>query len=312
MHRLRLPDSDSRWGEGFVRFSRAARLADRSDEAARWAELAAARAHAYGWKGLLPKALRESGEIALQRDALLQAIDLLREAGERSQVLGDQVELASCRLALAEALLANGKLERCAAVIAQVQRTAEEQSNEHLQCVCAILRARLARQRRQYAEAAIDLAEARKSAEALGSRDGLLRALSEEAALARHQRDYEGSLDKLRALRQIFGSLGVDALIAYRVGLVRLLLEEGRVREARSPLAGVIRTLRDVGRPGLLAELLVWNLSALAAQGEWSTWDVHFGEANKLLEETGRIDLDVMFAAQTAAKIAEQAGDAPN
>jgi eukaryotic-like serine/threonine-protein kinase len=310
MHRLRLPDSDSRWGEGFVRFSRAARLADRSDEAARWAELAAARAHAYGWKGLLPKALRESGEIALQRDALVQAINLLREAGERAQVLGDLIELASCRLALAEALLANGKLERCAAVIAQVQRTSEEQANEHLQCACAILRSRLARQRRQYEDAALDLAEARKSCEALGSRDGLLRVLSEEAALARHRGNHEGSLDKLRAIRQIFGSLGVDALIAYRCGLVRVLLEEGRVREARSPLTGVIRTLRDVGRPGLLAELLVWNLAALAAQGEWSTWDVHFGEANKLLEETGRIDLDVVFAAQTAAKIAEQAGDA--
>jgi hypothetical protein len=195
-------------------------------------------------------------------------------------------------------------------VIAQVQRTADEQSNDNLRCTCAILRARLARQRRKYEEAAVDLAEARETCEAMGSRDGLLRVLSEEAALARHRRDYEASLDKLRAIRQTFGSLGVDALIAYRVGLVRVLLEQGRVREARSPLAGVIRTLRDVGRPGLLAELLVWNLAALGAQGEWSTWDVHFGEANKLLEETGRIDLDVMFAAQTASKVAEQAGDA--
>lgn len=98
-----------------------------------------------------------------------------------------------------------------------------------------------------------------------------------------------------------------DALTT-ELNLSLILLDTEQFPQARRELESVMRTCADGGLLAMESVARSLRLPALAAERDWTTWDIALPEAYRLVRETGIADADVSTYVQKAGELCLIAG----
>jgi tetratricopeptide (TPR) repeat protein len=165
----------------------------------------------------------------------------------------------------------------------------------------------IARQGRDAGEAERLYREAHERFEALGNQYGVARTLNGLGEAARLRGDLARAgglyLQSLGILERLSSADGIFP----RVNLALVDLGGRRFAEARDALEEIRHQLEGMGWGGLLACVHTARLACAIHDRDWTAWEESYGRAFELLGSSGIQDPDVAWAAEVAARLAEDA-----
>ena len=248
------------------------------------------------------------GLVNWERGEYERALRLFRRGEGLAAAGRDRSLQARCRQEAANCFRRLGKLDQ--ATITFKQAMADFQATNDGVGAAGCLRGlgETARQAQQLGEARRLLTQARSAYHREGHRWGegmSLNALGEilryQGDLKRAEQTYRMALDRLRAI-------GSPDETYPRVNLALVHLEKGRYREARRQLEESLTALKKLDRQPMIGSVHLALLPCLGHFREWTTWDVHFENAKKILADTGIKDIDLARLAESAGEVTLKAG----
>ena len=304
---LRVPGFDPRWGEGWC--LRAAVHHNRGQvvEADGWARKALAAAEEHGWQALVPRTVREIGNIAQMRGALDEA----RSHYVRAEMLsrGDAAEHAYSVLGLANVSQRSGELERATQLYSDALVTFEGVPDETgmAKCLCgmSLVARQLGDQDRsdRLTHRATDLFER------AGNQSGQAECWNALAEASRFRGDFATAEEGYRKALRLMEAIGSGDDVIVRINLGLVLLARGRYPAAHTVLDAALALLEARGRHGLLGCVHAEHLPCAAAIGDWRAWDEHYESAMALLAQTPMVDPDIAWPTQLGGDLAAAAGE---
>jgi len=216
----------------------------------------------------LARSWHQLGAAARWRGELDTAHDALTQATELYTSVGDVTSVGTVLLETAEIWRRRGELQACESLARRAMDCFEE----------------------------------------VGDRAGLANATSLMGEVARGTDDLAG------AERRFFEALDLLRMIdspdtgVQRVKLATVFLARQLYKQARWMLEAGLDELEAAGQQGIAGSVHVLLLPALAHEGDWALWDLHFNEATVSLAETGLLHPDLAWAATLAGRIALNRG----
>ena len=307
--RLRAPESDPRYGEGWVLRTLLLIRQGHIEIAGQWADRTHEAAVDHGWSDLLGRALAYRGRVAHHRAELATAWALLGLAAQAAQASGDDALLATCHHDMAQVLKDQGALDDAATHCRQALGLYQGLGDATGVAMCEKALSEVAKQRGDLDAAVVHLASARSAYERAGSQvyvgyclNGLgdLHRLRGELAQAEdHYRSALGRLERAGA--------GAVAIVEVNLGLV--LVERGRWAQARAVFSARLETAASEGWRQMEAALHACLLPCVGAMKDWAAWDLHSATAARLLADTQRADVDIARMVMRAGEVAAGLGE---
>ena len=348
MRDLGIDERDERWGHGRVLRAGMLRGMGRLDEAARIADSVVEEAQANRWKEVMPYALRGLALVALEMEDISSAGTLLRRARELFSVAGDDGAIAICAHWQGRVLLRRGNQATAERFFLEASTLFEDVQDEQGQAESLYWVGVVQRQQGKLEDSlsALMLAESHfvRLGNALGEADcklarGLVwlyredmetsEGLQEEALLlhqrlhndvgaadclnglaevARHRGDLVTAEKNYRNAAAIFSSARGSRAVLPQVNLALVLIQRNENDSARRLLETIAPTIDRQGKRALLGAVHSLFLVLCAEEEGAVSWARHYRQANSLLRETGAVDPDIAWAAQTGAERAASAG----
>ena len=231
-----------------------------------------------------------------------------RQAEEVATSIGDRRLAARGQHDMGNLLLERGALDRAARYFAAALAVYQDLGDLVGEGVCYAGLGLLHKQHGQYTEAEAWFERSWRAYERANNRMGIAESLNSIGEMARFQGDlpraeayYRKSLSMFLALATVEG-----AIPEHNLGLV--LVEQGRMEEARGVLEGSVRKFELQGRHGIVGAALSGLLPVLASAGAWEELDATLDRARRLLTETVVVDVDIARLAHLAGDLAAAAG----
>ncbi len=305
-----LPPEDERWGLGWVLESRLALLRggarDQAEELAVRAENAARR---YGWSLVLALALRERAKLANTTGDHARGLRWAREAAQVAERLGDQGLLARCRMDTGDLLISRGSLSEAVEVYREAIREFQALGLETDVATARRSIGLAAYQGGNYEEGAREIGAALRQYERQGLRWSIGFCQNALGDIRRGQGDFESAELAYQQAIACYRSVESNEIVIPMINLGLGYGDQGRYAEARPVLEEGLENVRAQGRRGIEGCVRICLLPALGALGDWAAWDRHFYEGERLLEETGFVEIDIARMAEKAGEIAAAHGD---
>ena len=243
----------------------------------------------------------QRGAVADARMELSRAAAAAESAGSEELLL--RVGLERGRLSLESGDL-DGALRRLEAVRLQANKLRDTRA----EATAGWLVGRVSKQSGDLPMARSAFVAALSAFERVGDRNGLSRCTNELGELARLEGDLDAAVLHYRDALERMEALGSDNTDIVRVNLGLVLIEQGRLADARPSLEEARTAFVKSGRRALLATTEIALLSCDAGDGKWQSWDRRSKSAERDLRTTGFVDLDIALALERAAGHARAAG----
>ena len=154
------------------------------------------------------------------------------------------------------------------------------------------------------------LAEARLRYERMGARWGLATTVNTLGELLRAKGDLAGAEAAYRDAAQRYEACGSGDAVFAHLNVAVTLAERRQPKRALRQFNSLADALEASGRAGILAAVHALRLFPLASLGMWERFDVELREAQRELDRTGLVDLDVARFTQKAGEACIHAGEA--
>jgi tetratricopeptide (TPR) repeat protein len=348
MRDIGVDERDEKWGEGWVERAAMLRGMGRLNESARIADRAVDEAQANSWKSVLPTSLRALALVALDMEDISSAGTLLRRSRELFEKEGALSEAADCSKWQGRVLLRRGNqssAERyfleAAQVFSQLNSDLNQASSlywagvvQRQQGKLDLALAAMTQAQTLFSDSGdwegvadcqlgcglvwfyrgdLDQSEGfQKKAYTLHQRlhndVGAADCLNGLAEVARYRGDLETAEENYRNAAAILSTVRASRAVLPHVNLALILLQRGQDVAARQLLETISSTVERQGKRALLGAVHVLFLVLAAGEAEAINWARHFRKASSLLAETGAVDPDIAWAAQTSAERALEAG----
>ncbi len=299
---LELPESDERYGQGWVMRARASVLRSDYTAAEHWAGLVLKAGVAHGWRRSWAGAMRELGLVHRLKGELERSRLCLDEAHAGAVELGDQQLAASCVRERGDLLVIQGRLGPAKVAFAEALAAFEALADVQASAQCHLGLGTIAKQQGELTEAALWFARAREGFAVVGSRWGEADChvnLGELARLGGRLGEAETWYRKAQLLYQAIGAL--EGVLA-RLNLGLTLTEQGRYAESRRELEGCLTEMEEWGRRSMVGCVCALMMPSLARLGAWEELEVRLATAEKVLGETRFVDLDIARMAEAACR----------
>ncbi len=308
LRRLGTAADDPLMGEGPVLRCRLLRVQGRLDEAQAVGEAVLAESSRAGWRSVQARALSELSELARARGALKDAWKHITEAEPLARLLNDADLLARVRRKRGRLALLRGELELAEELLLKAREVFLRTGDAGRAAGCLRDLAGVADQQGFHDEAARRGRQAVESSEAAGDRAAAAAAVALLGDISRHKDELDDAFEHYSDAEARFHRAGMPPLLRLTIGraLVRRAIA-GAKRAGPALESALAHAERSHDRPatGILHVLL---LETAAARGDRGGWEDHMAAARVLLVESGRIDLDLALAAESAAAAARKAG----
>ncbi len=306
---LGLPSEDERWGLGWALDARLALVRGSRDQAEEIAARAETAARRHNWPLVLALALRARAKIANTFGDHARGLRWAREAAQVAERLGDRGLLARCRMDTGDLLISRGSLAEAVEVYrsALVDLVALGLGTDVATARRSIGLA--AYQAGNYEEAAQEIRAALKQYERQGLRWSIGFCQNALGDIRRGQGDFEAAEIAYQQAIACYRSVESNEIVIPMINLGLGYGDQQRYAEARPVLEEGLEKVRAQGRRGIEGCVRVCLLPALAALGDWAAWDEQFDVGERMLEETGFVEIDIARMAERAAEIALESGD---
>jgi eukaryotic-like serine/threonine-protein kinase len=348
MRDLGVDERNEKWGTGWVQRAAMLRGMGRLDESAKMADRAVDEAQANSWQSVLPLSLRALALVALEMEDISSAGTLLRRSRELFEKAGELGEVADCSKWQGRVLLRRGNqasseryFSEAAEMFCQLNSDLNQASSLYWAGVVQRQQGKLdlaldsmTRAQALFSDSGdwegvadcqlgcglvwfyrgdLDQSEAlQKKAFSLHQRlhndVGAADCLNGLAEVARYRGDLETAEENYRNAAAILSSVRVSRAVLPQVNLALILLQRGQDAAARRLLETICSSVERQGKRALLGAVHVLFLVLAAGEAEAMNWARHFRKASSLLAETGAVDPDIAWAAQTSAERALEAG----
>lgn len=304
LDRAEVPPGDLlrvRWQVSRARLLRARRELERAERIAASAgrDARVAGSKLFQAEATMEQALirRARGDLVAARRTLEEAITVWRQADHPP---GLTEALRHHAAMLAPMGLAGPAQEAIEEAIA-LARIHDDQEGEAL---ARLLYADIARVTGAWEVAAEACQESLSTLQRLGHRSGAADAMAGLGEACRLQGEVDQAETWYQKALKEDEALGRDPSVTL-LNLALCDIPRGAYRSALTRLEALESTWSTTGRPGYLAVLHVAALPCLAALSRWSSWAAHLQAAQRLLADTGFVDLDVASHAEQAGYLAQ-------
>lgn len=302
-------EQDAAWGQGWALRAQLAADQHNGSEAERWARRAAAAAERFGWDHVLAESLQVLGTVAERRgDAetaerrLLRALRLYKRRGE-------PLGVAACLQALGQSAARRGRFRQARAALAKALSGFEREGRQFDAARCVRAQAQLAWRAGAPTRAGALFGQSLAMCEKLGDQLGAGLALGGLGDVARQA----GRLEAARGLyeRSIGTLRALDAgWEIHEVGAGFARMAEGDYEGAREVLERVASACGERAARAVGARAAVGIAACEAAAGGWARAEESLDRGQALAETLDLVDPDIAWAAETAARQADLAGNA--
>lgn len=248
------------------------------------------------------------GLAVYQRGAVADARLELSRAAAAAEATGDGDLQVRVGLERGRLSLESGDLDGALRRLEGLRQQAHKLRDIRAEATAGWLLGRVAKQSGDLAEARSAIVAALSAFERVGDRSGLSRCTNELGELARLEGDLDAAVLHYRDALERMRALGSDNTDIVRVNLGLVLIEQGRLDDARPALEEARAAFAKSGRRALLATTEIALLSCEAGAERWQAWDRRSSAAKRDLRTTGFVDLDVALALERAAAHARAAG----
>lgn len=267
-----------------------------------------ADARAAGVDAALAEALRHLGFMAWQKARPDEARTAYREALLLDRAAGNEADAARCLLGLGVVRFrADGDLDGAGSVFQQALGMFAH-LDEGRGIVDALGWLAILERRRGNFSAGRDLQkQALATARGIGHRFGEMMALNSIGDASRLLAEHDEAERCYRESLAIARSTGSGEQVWPQLNLGLTLLDRGRYLEAEDLLDRSRSRLDQMGRRAFVGCVHAALVPCAAARGDWEEFDAHFGQARRILGETGMVDADVVWPLERAASLARDA-----
>jgi eukaryotic-like serine/threonine-protein kinase len=302
-------EDDARWGEGWIVAARVAIQQGRLQDAGRYADRAERQARRWGWRAILPDALFELATTAYETGDHARAIERFEQASELYRWNGDELGIARCELGTSDAIYRRGELARSydqyKAALARFERLQDPLGMTN----CLLGMGYVALWKNDL-DSALSLFERQlRLVEGMGNRFRIARCVSALGEVARQGGKLSEAEQHYRRALQIDDAIGSNSAWVDRMNIALVLLVRGEFLEAKKPILEVLELLKESAVPAQLCVVYTEILPCLAHERDWAAWDYYFGEATRVLKETGLKDGDIAWALHLGGEQASAAGE---
>lgn len=302
MREALLPPHDERWGQGDVLRARILTRLGRFQDALPPAERALAGARRFRLLGLLPSALAVRGEVARGRGEPAAAIELLNEARDTYEAARDDAGLAEVLRTLGLLYRQLGDLTIAQRLLQQAQLLRMRARDPVGVADCLVARADCARRARHFDAVTDLLAQAEAAYARRHHRPGEAEVRLVRGDLARVRGDLDGAIEHYRAALELQEAIGSHEVLAPLAGLAMALDLRERAVDARKVLTLALELAEAQGSHAWRGVVHALALPVEAGAGDVEALDRHLAEARRWLDRTGEVSVDVVEAAERAAR----------
>ncbi len=253
-------------------------------------------------------ALREVGHLLEHKANLVDATARFRQSTALAARLGDRGRMAASIWLLGQALWKQGLHSQADDEIQRATRLFRGEGDHHGLARGQVSAATIARQRghldraRLQARLALDVAGPR------GYRSVAAKAWNVVGEVERLRGDLRAAESAYREAQGLYRAVGSRFGLAPALNLGLVLVELGRIDDARRQLEEALERSRRLGMAGSTLGALISLLLCDAHDADWISWDLRLDEARGLLARTGFIEEDCPVLLTRAGRIAIDAG----
>ncbi len=304
LERLKIPQSDERWGQNWLlriaSMLRQGLIAEAGDYVQKGNELA----EEYEWN-CRPTFVMRRASLARKRGDIDHAEYYYRLAHDLFRSV-DLHGVGRCLYGLGEIYIYRGDFDTAETFLNDARQYIPRSTEPYALLLTGI--ATIHTKRGQNELAREQLHEAVQVFEKLGNRNGMASVLNSIGELERTSENWEEAIAAYEKAREILISIGSRSVVIpqLNIGLMKIAREEWR--EARRVLEEGLQELLDNNERGPLGLLYVSLLSCSAATRDWDAWDYFLKSARRELEESEAADRDILEHAELAAKVAMRQG----
>jgi tetratricopeptide (TPR) repeat protein len=308
LSRAGVPESDPRWGQGWVERYETAHERGQSVDADRWLQVASEESKKHGWHDLHRRTQHFRARLRRLAGDYEGAMTALKHAEQQAAKAGDRQIMARCRQEAGETLLESGDVAGAEHWLRLA--LAEYRSLGH-ELGCAATWRRLGdvlKERGAYEEAHELLLQAERQLSSLGHRLGTAEALNSRGDVARAQGDLRTAARLYRRSRGLFKAIGSTLWIFPEYNVAMVHLERGDLARARPIVELSLHRFASAGHQHATAHAHLALAVCAGVRRRFDTWDDHVHEARVLLGRTGYADEDTARLAFRAGQVASDGG----
>jgi len=303
-----IPESDPRWGQGWMQRLELAGQRGHRQEADRWLRLLLDEGKQHDWTALERRAQLYHGHILRKEDAYERALEVLSAVERNAARGGDRELMARARQEIGDTLLESGDVDGSERWL-RLALAEYRATDDDLGCArCWRSLGDALAQKGAYEEANELLVQAERLLTAAGHRHEAAKALNSRGEVARARGDLRLAAKLYRRARGLLKAIGSSAWVVpeYNRGLLYLAVEDyGRARPILE--LSLHRFTADEKHAAVAHAHLA--LACCAAQdATWLLFDEHLREAAAILQRTGGADEDTARIAENAGQAAKGAG----
>lgn len=307
---LRIPESDPRWGEGWVIRAQASHVQGNTQEALEWAEKAVEGARAHGWEQVLPRALRRLAHPAQNMNQHDKAEQALREAlalyqQSESQDWGEARTLRS----LGTLMFLRGRFDESKLYLERALELGDALEADRLVADSLYALADVSRKRGELDQTERYIQRASRIYERSGNQLGVSITVGALADVHRYLGKYDEAEVGYRRAVEVNESIGGYMGVIYQLNLGLLLLQRKRYEEAETLLLETRDALVERRWRYLLGVVDVALLPCLAKRAAWDAWDERFEQGTSMLQQGSFYDPDVAWPAELAGDVCAELGE---
>ena len=305
---LGVPQSDVRWGEGWLQRMRQARLMADLDVAARVGERLAVAAREHGWASLVPEILMEQSLNARKQGNLKLAQRKITEAQGYGPTLGQEAR-ARLNRGLGLILAQLGDFDGARRAFTEALELHAPYHDPEFELQCYHLLGLISRNESDLEASTAMSTRALEMARQYGFR-GLVPvcqlSLGEDARVTGRAEEAE---QHYRKAAEAFRALGSQDESCALLNVALAQIDQGRFDEAREQLTALRRVFADQGRTIFLGGTHIALLPCEAHRGAWERFEECLTVGAEILERIGFVEHDMPRLAERGAELAMRAGE---
>jgi serine/threonine protein kinase/tetratricopeptide (TPR) repeat protein len=301
-----VPNSDPRWGAGWLLRYETATRQGRYADAAQWLEQIEGAATLFGWSRIRNRVRCLVGRQHRIHGQHHQALVVLAEVEQDAERRSDRAQQAEAQLEMSRTLLGVAQVSDAQQWVEKALASYEALDDSHGRAEAWQVMAEALREAGQYPEATILLRKAEVLFTELGHRFMVAGTLNGQGELARAQGDLDLAVTLYRRARGLLKAIGSRSWVVpeYNAGLVHLT--RGDHRKARPMIETALAVFQEQGNQSALAHAHLALAACSALDEQWLLWDDHLREAVDTLVSIDYSDEDTARLAMRAAAAAEK------
>lgn len=304
MQRLKIPESDERWGQNWLLRITAMLAQGLIREAEEYVERGYELAEEFDWNCRATFVMRRAS-IARKRGEIDEAEYYYRLAHDLFREI-DLHGVGRCLYGIGEIYIFRGDFEAAEEFLSNAEQYIPKATEPYALLLSG--QATIHTRRGEHAEARELLLEAVRTFEQLGNRNGMAGVLNSIGELERTCENWEAASSAYEQAREILISIDSRSVVIPRLNMGLMKIASENWREARRILEEGLEELLRNNQKGPLGLLYVALLPCAAATRDWDAWDDYLKRAKVALEDSEAADSDILAHAELAARMAMRGG----